>query len=34
MSNNYSDNYEQLINEAGNAIFENIYKDCQNEIKD
>ena len=31
MSNNYSDNYEQLINEAG---IENIYKDYQNEIKD
>lgn len=34
MSNNYSENYEGLINEAGNTIFENIYKNCQNEIKD
>ena len=27
-------NDDHLINEAGNTIFENIYKDCQNEIKD
>ena len=26
--------YDHIINEAGNTIFENIYKNCQNEIKD
>ena len=34
MSNNYEENNKQLINEAGNTIFENIYKNCQNELKD
>jgi hypothetical protein len=35
MSNNYDDeNSEQLIQEAGETIFENIYKNCQNKIKD
>ena len=34
MSNNYEENNKQLINEAGNTIFENIYKNCHNEIKD
>ncbi len=33
MSYNYNDNYEELINEAGNTIFENIYKNCKTEIK-
>ena len=37
MSNNY-DNYdensEQLIQQAGETIFENIYKNCEHEIKD
>lgn len=27
-------NNDDLIKEAGNTIFENIYKNCQNEIKD
>ena len=31
---NKQNNYEHIINEAGNTIFENIYKNCQNEIKD
>ena len=35
MSNNYDDeNSEQLIQEAGETIFEKIYKNCENEIKD
>ena len=34
MSDNYYENNEQLINEAGNTVFENIYQNCQNEIKD
>ena len=34
MSNNYLDSDEKLINEAGETIFENIYKDCKNELKD
>ena len=27
-------NYDFIINEAGKSIFQNIYKNCQNEIKD
>ena len=34
MSNNYENNNEQLINEAGETVFENIYTNCQNETKD
>ena len=34
MSNNNEEKNEQLINEAGETIFENIYTNCQNEIKD
>ena len=34
MSNNYLNNDEQLVNEAGEIIFENIYKDCKSELKD
>ena len=34
MSNNNEENNEQLVNEAGETIFENIYTNCQNEIKD
>ena len=33
MSYNYNDNNEELIKEAGNTIFENIYKNCKTEIK-
>ena len=32
--NNNIDNYDFIINEAGKSIFKNIYKNCQNEIKD
>ncbi len=31
---NKQNNNDDIINEAGNTIFENIYKNCQNEIKD
>jgi len=34
MSVNYDENREQLIQQAGETIFENIYKNCENEIKD
>ena len=34
MSYKYSDNNEDLINAAGNTIFENIYQNCQHEVKD
>ena len=34
MSINYDENSEQLIQEAGETIFEKIYKNCENEIKD
>ena len=35
MSYNYEENdTEELINGAGNTVFENIYKKCHNEIKD
>ena len=34
MTDNYPENNEQLINDAGDTIFENIYQNCQNEIKD
>ena len=31
---NQNNNYDFIINEAGKSIFKNIYKNCQNEIKD
>jgi len=34
MSINYDENSEELIQQAGETIFENIYKNCENEIKD
>lgn len=37
MSNNYDDydeSDEQLINQAGETVFENIFQNCRNEIKD
>ena len=34
MSHNYDESDEQLINEAGDTVFENIFKDCHNETKD
>ena len=37
MSNNYDDydeSDEQLINQAGETVFENIFQNCQNETKD
>ena len=34
MSYNYQDNDEELIEAAGETIFENIYHDCRHEIKD
>lgn len=34
MSNNYDENSEELIQQAGETIFENIYINCKNEVKD
>lgn len=34
MSNNYDENDEQLIDQAGETVFENIFQNCQNETKD
>jgi hypothetical protein len=34
MSNNYDESDEKLIDQAGETIFENIFQNCQHEIKD
>ena len=34
MSNNYDESDEELINQAGETVFENIYQNCENGIKD
>ena len=34
MSNSYDESDEQLIDQAGETVFENIFQNCQNETKD